>query len=250
MKIAVAQFRPLAGDIERNIDGHGALIRLAVAHDANLVVFPELSITGYEPVLAEELARTPDDSCFDVFQQLSNAHQITIAAGAPIRCVDGTCISLLVFRPGRDRIVYSKQYLHPDEEPFFVSGGKSDVLIGGTGVALAICYELSVSEHVAQAVGQGADVYLASVAKTSQGVRAACTRLANIARENSMVVLMSNCVSESGALVCAGGSAVWNRNGILLEQLDDNSQGVIVVDTQSGRSRSSTLDKNYQLPVN
>ena len=56
MKIALVQARPVKGDIEANIAAHKRLIGLAVLNGADMIIFPELSITGYEPELANELA--------------------------------------------------------------------------------------------------------------------------------------------------------------------------------------------------
>src|SRR5437870_5736399 len=54
--IAIVQTCPLAGDVQANLDEHIRLARLAATEGALIVVFPELSLTGYEPALAESLA--------------------------------------------------------------------------------------------------------------------------------------------------------------------------------------------------
>ncbi len=61
MKICVAQTRPIIGDIQRNIERHKNFIALAGSYGADTVIFPELSLTGYEPTLAEALATQPAD---------------------------------------------------------------------------------------------------------------------------------------------------------------------------------------------
>ena len=71
MKICVAQTRPIKGDIQSNIDNHKKLIDLAVSYGADTVIFPELSLTGYEPELSKKLATNKDDSRFDDFQKLA-----------------------------------------------------------------------------------------------------------------------------------------------------------------------------------
>ena len=85
MRIAVAQTKPVAGDIPRNIEHHLRLIELALSVGAELVVFPELSITGYEPSLVEDLAVERDDHRFDAFQDISDARHVSIGIGAPTR---------------------------------------------------------------------------------------------------------------------------------------------------------------------
>jgi predicted amidohydrolase len=47
MKICVAQTRPIKGNIQSNIVNHKKLIDLAVSNGAVIVIFPELSLTGY-----------------------------------------------------------------------------------------------------------------------------------------------------------------------------------------------------------
>jgi predicted amidohydrolase len=49
MKVCVAQTRPVTADIQRNIEHHKRLIDTAVPHHPDLIIFPELSLTGYEP---------------------------------------------------------------------------------------------------------------------------------------------------------------------------------------------------------
>ncbi len=143
MKICAAQIRPVKGEMAANITKHKRLIDLALSHGAETILFPELSLTGYEPELAKELAITPDDHRFDDFQQMADSSHATLAIGTPTRSSKGICISLLIFQPHQSRQIYSKQYLHPDEEEFFVRGENSWVVIGGkVKLAPAICYEL------------------------------------------------------------------------------------------------------------
>ncbi len=138
--------------------------------EANMLVFPELSITGYEPLLASELATTQDDERFNDFQLISNGSKVVIGLGAPIQAEAGVMIGMVIFQPNKPRQTYSKQYLHADELPFFVPGDTPFFLEGDKDkIALAICYELFVPEHAVGAVANGANVYLCSVAKTVAG---------------------------------------------------------------------------------
>jgi predicted amidohydrolase len=222
------------GDIRRNIERHKRLIDTAVTHQSDTIIFPELSLTGYEPKLAKALATHPGDGRFDDFQTISNAKQITIGVGVPTKHEAGICISMVIFRPYQPRQTYSKKHLHPDEEPFFVSGQSFLGSIGDkSNIALAICYELSVPEHAANANQSGAEIYIASVAKTANGVDKAATRLAEIARQYAMNVLMSNCVGSCDGAECAGKSSVWQDKGVLIGQLDDKEEGILVFDTDT-----------------
>ena len=242
MKICVAQTKPFKGDIQSNIDNHKKLIDLAISSGANIVIFPELSITGYEPELANELATHKDDNRFDDFQKISDAKQIAIGVGVPIRTPTGIYISLVIFQPQKARQLYSKQYLHSDEEPFFVSGPNTTGLINiETNIALAICYELSVPEHSENAFKSGAEVYVASVVKSVAGVEKAIQNLSAIANKYSMTVLMANCIGECDGYECGGKTSIWNNKGILLGQLDDTNEGILMIDTDTQETTQQAI---------
>ena len=242
MKICVAQTRPVKGDIQSNIENHKKLIDLAVANGADIVIFPELSITGYEPELAKELATNQDDSRFDDFQKIADTKQITIGVGVPTKNSQGICITMVIFQPHQARQLYSKKYLHSDEEEFFISGQNSTGFIGNkTNIALAICYELSVPEHSENAYKNGAEIYIASVAKTADGVDKAYKSLSDIANKYSMTAFMANCFGQCGGDECAGKSAIWNRQGLLVGQLDDTNEGIIIFDTDTQEIIAKTI---------
>ena len=122
MKICAAQTRPAKGDIEANINSHIKLIMQAVNNGANIIIFPELSITGYEPELAAILATTADDSRFNCFQQISDTSNISIGIGMPLKDDGGILIGMIIFQPHALRQTYYKQHLHVDEFPYLLAG--------------------------------------------------------------------------------------------------------------------------------
>lgn len=232
MKICAAQTRPFKGDIEKNIDAHKKLIKLAVDCGATLICFPELSLTGYEPTLAKELAIRSDDSRLDEFQPLSDLHNLAIALGAPVKTGRGTEIGMIIFMPGQKRQVYSKRYLHEDEYPFFVNGLKPLILAhADKKIAPAICFEISVPDHASYAHVAGANIYMASVAKSATGVENGLDRLSCIARDYSMQVLMSNSTGPVDDMICGGRTSAFRRDGSVAGQLDDQGEGILVMDT-------------------
>lgn len=233
MRISIAQIRPFKGDIARNIETHIHFVKNAVQEKSDLVVFPELSITGYEPTLAKELAILPDDNRLDVLQRLSNEHNITVCAGAPTRDTGEIRLSMIILQPQRERIVYSKRFLFKHENNFFSPGPVPFALqIDNEHVmAPAICYELSQTQHHEDAVQNGANLYVASVLNSVQGVQNDLDKLQAFATKYGMTTFLSNYVGHSGGYECAGRSSAWDKNGNLIAQLDGNSEGLIVYDT-------------------
>lgn len=235
MKICLAQTKPVKGNIDENIVHHLRFIQHASAKGADMIVFPELSITGYEPELAAALATSTDDIRFNQFQQTSHDDNISIVIGLPIRNSNGISISLLIFQPGQPTQLYSKKYLHQDELPFFVPRESFPVLSGTDPlIAFAICYELSVPAHAALAAANGAAIYIASVAKTATGMEKAGETLAAMAARYAIPALLVNCIGPCDNFESAGCSAVWNSSGTLLAQLDGVQEGILVFDSSTG----------------
>jgi predicted amidohydrolase len=242
MRVCVVQTKPFKGDIEKNIEDHKRFIDVAAQQKADLIVFPELSITGYEPTLAKDLAIRKEDVRLQIFQEWSNDHVVTIAVGVPTIGEKGIHISLVIFQPQAESLVYSKYYLHADEDPYFVRGNNSSLWVNRERVALAICYELSIAEHTAAALENGANIFIASVVKTARGVEKSVETLSETAATYGVDVLMANGVGICDGEICAGGSAVWNDKGELMSQLDDVRQGLIVWDTVSQEAKQTYLN--------
>jgi len=141
-------------------------------------------------------------------------------------------ISMLIFQPTKEREVYSKQILHSDEGDYFICGNKQTFLtIKGKKIALGICYESLQTEHFTNALKNGADVYIASVAKAEGGIQKAYKHFPKMSKEYKTPILMSNCVGNCDNFLSIGQSAVWNVEGQLMEQLDAENQGILIYDT-------------------
>jgi predicted amidohydrolase len=236
MIISIAQTQPIKGDILKNINRHKELINNALSNNSDIIIFPELSLTGYEPELAESLTMTADDSRLDCLQDMSNEHHITIGIGMPMKTKNGISISMIIFQPHKTRQVYFKKYIHSSEIPFFIGGENDSTFIKDTTIALAICYEISVPQHAEDAFKNGANIYIASVVEDY--VDNAIAKLSAMASKYKMTVLMSNAVGQTGAYLCDGKSSIWNTEGELLGQLDSIHEGLLIFNTTTQEVKS------------
>ncbi|HDS1734668.1 carbon-nitrogen hydrolase family protein [Pseudomonas sp. BP8] len=243
MKLCAVQMASDKGNLTGNLRRHLECIEHAAQLGARLVVFPELSLSGYEPTLARELAQPADSSLLDPVQALCDRHGISVALGLPVSAADGVQIGMSVLRPGAPRLAYAKQRLHADELPFFVAGNQPLVFAAAQRrIAPAICYESMFLEHAEQARQLGADVYLVSVAKTTKGIREGFEHYPQVAKRLGIPVLMANCVGPADTFVGAGSSACWDEHGQLLACLDEHSEGLVVLDTASMSAEVVLLD--------
>jgi predicted amidohydrolase len=235
MKICIGQTKPYKGDIDENIKTHIKFIQTAIEQRADIIVFPELSLTGYEPTLAKELGTTQSDERLDIFQNLSDNNEIIIACGIPTKKGKDLFISMIIFQPKKQRVTYSKQYLFPTEKDIFTNGNNSLTIHFDNEniVAPAICYELSNDEHSERAKSNNSNIYIASVLNSINGVDDDIKKLSDIAKRHKMTVFMANYIGQSGGYECAGKSSIWNDNGELIGQLDNVTEGIILYDNKT-----------------
>ena len=244
MRICAVQHRPIPGNIAANLIKHLHFIEVAVGRRADLIFFPELSLTGYEPRLGRSLATDTSDPRLDIFQQRSDAHNIVIGVGLPISLGDEAQIGMVWFAPRVPRRTYAKQLLHGDEEPFFRPGdGQLLLKVADQTLAPAICYESLQPKHSADAAELGANIYLASVAKPARAMARAVMHYPAIARKYNMHVIMAACVGPSDNFMSVGQSAAWNNRGELLAQMDSESEGAVIADTVTDQARIHILKR-------
>lgn len=229
-KLAVAQFRPVAGDVGLNTQKHVRLIKRAIAEKADIVFFPELSLTGYELELAKTLAFSTEDGRLAVFRDLADEFGITIIVGAPLLLQGGDVgIGVLVIRPHAAVLPYCKMHLHSGEAEIFATGNEELVFdCQGESVGLAICADTANAAHAANVAGKGATVYLCSMVITANGYAVDTQLLCDYAHQYKMLVAMANYCGETGGWPAIGKSAIWSEDGTLIGVADEGTEGLVM----------------------
>lgn len=152
----------------------------------------------------------------------------------PTKTNSGIKISMIIFQPDTPRQTYSKQQLHSDEFPYFINGEKQIILtVDNKKIAPAICYESLQTDHSENVNKLGAEIYVASVAKSQNGIDKAMKHYPAVAKKFSIPVLMSNCVGYCDNFQSVGKSSIWTKQGNLAGQLDDKLEGILIFDTET-----------------
>lgn len=228
-RIAAAQSTSIAGDISENVRRHVAFVRKAGEHHANVVVFPELSLTGYEPTLAMKTAIHADDSVLLPLQSVSNELGIMLIAGCPIRArVGKPFLGAIILRPEQPIAVYRKRFVHPGEEEYFQAS--DDVVVCSfreAEIGIAICADIHNPLHPEDTRKLGADIYAAGVAITPNGIGDAEFDLSAIAHRYGMLAVMANYASSTGDYPIAGRSAIWNEQGQVVAQAEGTGEFLV-----------------------
>ncbi|CRM46581.1 (R)-stereoselective amidase [Pseudomonas sp. 22 E 5] len=242
--VAAAQSISIAGDVRANIQRHLACMRAAAAEGVQLLVFPELSLTGYEPALAAALAIAPEDRVLAPLREMAQELRLTAVVGMPIRLAPeaGVFIAALVLGADGSLAVYTKQHLHDGEETAFVPGqGGAALEFEGEQVALAVCADFSHASHPLAAAQAGATVYAAGVLISEGGYATDSALLRGYAAEHALLVLMANHGGPSGGWACAGRSAIWGTDGGLLAAVPGLGEALLIARRDGERWASEVV---------
>ncbi|PKD43717.1 carbon-nitrogen hydrolase family protein [Rhodohalobacter barkolensis] len=242
--ISLAQIPVIKGALKENVKIHLSYISESSYFGADVVVFPELSLTGYELELADQLSFQQEPNEFRVLSESSVEYNIVVIAGCPlINKKSKPSIGAVICFPNGDIEFYSKQYLHTGEDAY-CSTGTEDYLfsINKHRIALAICADYSNPRHSANAVTNGADMYVASALISEPAYQADARILSNIASGYKIPVLLSNHISQTGGWPACGKNTVWDSSGEVVITSGDKDE-CIVLCTFFDDSFNGTIEK-------
>ena len=208
LRLVMAQLNLHVGDIEGNVE---RIIRASLQardeYHADLVVFPELALTGYPP---EDLLLRPDlylrvlRGLEEIKRQVSG---IDLIVGYPSQEVGGIYNAASLVREGRIVATYHKEHLPNysvfDEKRYFVPGHTPVVVdIRGIPVGITVCEDIWMPGPMQQAVEAGA-LLLVNINASPFHINKALERegvLGSRARENVIPIVYVNLVGGQGAL--------------------------------------------------
>ncbi|WP_202919416.1 carbon-nitrogen hydrolase family protein [Saccharothrix deserti] len=205
LTLAVAQPRCTPYDVAANVAAHAEAVRAA---GARVVVFPELSLTGYHldaPVVPFDLVGPLVEACAETGS--------VALVGAP---VEGPHIGVLEVSGAGVRVAYRKMWLGGGEPVRFRPGDAPAVVeVDGVRLGLAVCKDTGVPRHAADTAALGIDVYVAGMLEHSWDSDVLGDRARRIAVEHGVWVAMASFADRTGEgyASTAGHSAVWDSSG-------------------------------------
>ncbi len=234
MKIAAAQIEATIGDIKGNLKNHLAMIKMAAENEVDLIIFPEMSLTGYCREEGKDLAIKPSHPAMIKLKEEAQANNLTMVIGAPIELNGKLFIGSYILLPNGEIKVYTKQYLHTGEDKFYASSFdfNPQIKIGDEIISFAICADIDNEKHPTSAKNNQSTLYLPSIFFSKNGIAEGHRLLSQYAGEHSLSILMSNYSGNLWGTESGGKSAFWDNTGKAVTVLDAQSQGLLIMEKQ------------------
>ncbi len=251
VRVALAQINPVVGDLDGNTRKIVSYIKKAGKLKADIVVFPELAITGYPP---EDLLLKPQ-FIKDNIKALNKAMAVTRGITAVIGFVDGDSGTLYnsaaIVSNGKLLDVYHKNQLPNygvfDEYRYFQTGKRYPVYkLGGITFGINICEDMWFDDGPAKVqVMSGADLIININASPYHLGKASFRKKMVYSRvsKNKVAIVYINMIGGQDELIFDGGSFVVDSTGKTLVSAKQFAEELVTVDIEINSSRKKAGSK-------
>ncbi len=252
-KVALAQIAPALGKVEENLQKHISLVEKASKEGADLVVFPELSLTGYELMdLVPDVATTMDGKLMK--ELLSLSEKLPFFAGFVLEEKGLFYNVAALFDKGKivhlHKKVFLPNYSMFEEKRFFAEGSKFRAFDWGPArFALSICYDyLHPSSSYIYFI-QKTDVLVVMSASPARvlndegfwSIKGWEAMSSVVSRFFNMYVIYVNRTGFEGGMGFAGASHVFDPFGNMLARLEEFREDFAVVELDTDEVRRSRV---------
>ena len=253
IRVVLAQLNLTVGDIKCNLHKHLTAAETARTElGADVIVFPELGLTGYPPedlLLREEFLKATEDALQSLIQQ---CHGIYCLVSHPHQTEDGLYNACSLIYNGALITRYAKSRLPNygvfDENRYFIPGNKPCVtLIKGVPVGLLICEDLWYEKPAQQAAAEGARLIISLNASPFEVDKhdSRIKTLAKRARQNGIPIIYANHVGGQDELIYDGGSLVMDAEGKVCQFAGYFNEILMPVDLQCSPTKVTILQNDH-----
>lgn len=235
LNVAVVQMKPELAKMEANVGKMADFIaRIATEQPVDIIVFPELSVTGYEggQRFAQMAQRVPG-AVTNILGQHATEFGVYVLIGMAVKEKVETVLYNSAVLIGPDGAVagdYRKVHLQAEERLVFRPGYRIAPVETEVGVIGLMCgWDLTFPEIARNLVLDGAEVLLLPAAWPAKDADMWRTLLVARAYENDVFIAAANRIGEEPSYTFAGQSAILAPNGEVLAALEEPEEGYVVV---------------------
>ncbi len=219
MIVSALQMQPASCNKEKNLEQISQAARSASATGANLLVTPEMSVTGYAIWNdIRRMAEPRDGFISAALQKMARELNLAITAGMPE--LDGGEIynTAICALPSGDIHFYRKCHLFgADERAAFRQGAQPSEIfeIGGVKAGLLICYDVEFPEWTRTLALAGAELIIVPTAlpKSAANERVSRLMIPTRALENQCTIIYAGLCGSENALEYQGGTCIAGPGG-------------------------------------
>jgi NAD+ synthase (glutamine-hydrolysing) len=256
LRIALCQMNATVGDIAGNEQTIRAHLAEARAQGAQLVLFPELALTGYPPedlLLKEHFLR---DTRAALERIAAETHDIVALVGFPERH-DDVFNALAVLADGEVQAIYRKVWLPNygvfDEQRYFQAGPGGALLeLDGVKVGLTICEDIWEPGPPASDEARAGASLLVNISASPYHAGKGLERermLAQRARDNVCAVAFCALVGGQDELVFDGHSLVLDHEGTVIARASQFEEELLIATIDPAAAHAHRLrDTRHRVP--
>jgi len=230
MRLAVVQLRDAPPDTAANLARCLRFLQEAADRGADLVVFPEMALTGY--YLDQEMARRAASVAPAFARVRAAVDQLGLSAviGLPLFQGEALLNAVAVLRPGVEPELYAKTHLFRREKEWFTPGARLwHGEVAGWHCGILHCYEIGFPEIARSLALQGARLFLAPAAFGRPRELIWNTMTIARALENTAYLAAAAQAGTSGNISFLGHSRIVDPLGHILAEADEE-ETLIVAD--------------------
>ena len=235
--VALAQISCKVGDKKHNIDVMKKIVKEAKGKDASLVIFPELSLTGYvSRDLMYELAETIPGPSIHSMEETAKKEKMHVVFGMLERSEKASAViynTAVLLGPqgliGKYRKMHLPTHSVFEEKRYFRQGYEAPVFETNVGkIGLMICYDVFFPEQARLLRLQGSQLIICISASPS--VRRTFFDVLTTARaiENTAFLAYVNLVGIENGLQFWGGSRLIAPNGHVISQAKYDEEDLVM----------------------
>ncbi|HET8758121.1 MAG TPA: nitrilase-related carbon-nitrogen hydrolase [Solirubrobacteraceae bacterium] len=226
MRACLAQLAP-AGGVPANVERAAQLVKTQRA--ADLIVFPELFLCGYDLARAAERAIGPDDELLAPLRAAAAATATVVLAGFAERRAGAVANSLLcIDERGATAALYRKLALFGGEVGVFAPGESVCVVdVAGTAVGVMLCFDVEFPEIARALASAGADVIVTASANMAPYFDDHLLATRARALDNRRPHLYVNRVGGEAGLRFVGGTRHIAADGTVVDEIGGDGEGTL-----------------------
>ncbi len=237
IRVAAVVCRAAVGDAEGNLARMAEWVQRAGERDAGIVVFPEMSITGYAAADGHEIAEPIPGPAADRVCGWAKTHGMIVLAGLAEQDPTGRIYaSHLVAFPDGSWDIYRKLHIGPPEKRRFTAGNAVPLFTAaGATFGIQLCYDAHFPELTTLMALDGADIVFMPHASPRGTPREKfdswMRHLTARAFDNGLFVIAANQVGENGrGLIFPGVAVAIGPDGQVMDRLLCEADDMLVVD--------------------